>query len=149
MNRSLKINHDRAEELAVHLANRARKALLDEARLTPKPGLVDRRGSGAHKDMNLAMLEASADCLTPTFAAMARLGWGRVPDMALRRSIGAIGREGEKAMMATTGGINTHRGAIWSLGLLVTACAMDEGQADIEQTVSSAARLASLTDTAC
>lgn len=41
MNRSIKINHDRAEDLAAHLANRARKALLDEARLTPKPGLVD------------------------------------------------------------------------------------------------------------
>lgn len=149
MNRSLNINHDRAEEFATHLANRATQVLLDEARLTPKPGLVDRRGSGAHKDMNLAMLEASAECLTPTFAAMAREGWGRVPDMALRRNIGAIGREGEKTMMAITGGINTHRGAIWSLGLLVTACTMHEGQTDIEQTVSSAARLARLTDTAC
>lgn len=149
MNRSIKINHDRAEELAAHLANRARKALLDEARLTPKPGLVDRRGSGAHKDMNLAMLEASAECLTPTFAAMAAEGWGRVPDMALRQRIGVIGREGEKTMMATTGGVNTHRGAIWSLGLLVTAFAMNEGQSGMEETVSSAARLACLTDTAC
>lgn len=149
MNPSIKISHDRTEELAAHLANRAKEALLDEARLTPKPGLVDRRGSGAHQDMNLAMLEASAECLMPTFAAMALAGWGRVPDMALRRRIGAIGREGEKTMMATTGGVNTHRGAIWSLGLLVTACAMHEGQSGIVQTVSSAARLASLPDTAC
>ncbi len=149
MNLSIKINHVRAEELAAHLANRATQALLDEARLTPKPGLVDRRGSGAHKDMNLAMLEASAECLTPTFAAMALEGWGRVPDMALRQRIGAIGREGEKTMMATTGGVNTHRGAIWSLGLLVTAFAMNEGRTDIEQTALSAAHLARLTDTAC
>lgn len=75
MNLSIKINHVRAEELAAHLANRATQALLDEARLTPKPGLVDRRGSGAHKDMNLAMLEASAECLTPTFR---RHGTGRM-----------------------------------------------------------------------
>lgn len=149
MNHSIKINHDRAEKLAAHLADRATQALLDEARLTPKPGLVDRRGSGAHKDMNLAMLEASAECLKPAFAAMALEGWGRVPDMALRRRIGAIGREGEKTMMATTGGVNTHRGAIWSLGLLVTAFAMHEVASDMEHTVSSAARLASLTDTAC
>ncbi len=149
MTLSIKINHDRAESIALHLANRATKALLDEARLTPKPGLVDRRGPGAHKDMNLAMLEASAECLTPTFAAMALAGWGGVPDMALRRRIGAIGREGEKNMMATTGGVNTHRGAIWSLGLLVTAFAMHEGQTDREQAVSSAARLARLADTAC
>ena len=149
MNPSININHDRAEELAAHLANRATEALLDEARLTPKPGLVDRRGSGAHKDMNLAMLETSAECLTPTFIAMAHAGWRRVPDAALRRQIGAIGREGEKTMLATTGGVNTHRGAIWSLGLLVTAFAMHEGQSGIVQTVSSAARLASLPDTAC
>lgn len=149
MNPSIKISHDRAEELAAHLANRAKEALLDEVRLTPKPGLVDRRGSGAHQDMNLAMLEASAECLKPAFAAMALAGWGRVPDVALRRQIGAIGREGEKIMLATTGGVNTHRGAIWSLGLLVTAFAMHKGEAGIEETVSSAARLAKLTDTAC
>ena len=80
---------------------------------------------------------------------MALAGWGRVPDVALRRQIGAIGREGEKIMLATTGGVNTHRGAIWSLGLLVTAFAMHKGEAGIEETVSSAARLAKLTDTTC
>ena len=149
MNLSFNINHEKAEAFAADLANRATQALLDEARLTPKPGLVDRRGSGAHADMNLAMLEASAECLKPAFTAMAQAGWGRVPDMALRRQIGAIGREGEKTMMATTGGVNTHRGAIWSLGLLVTAFAMHEGEAGIDKTVSSAARLAKLTDTAC
>lgn len=139
----------KAGALADFLANQAVQALLDEARLTPKPGLVDRRGSGAHKDMNLAMLEASAECLKPTFESMALAGWGRVPDTALRRTIGAIGREGEKNMMDTTGGVNTHRGAIWSLGLLVTASAMHEGNAGITQTVESAARLARLDDTAC
>lgn len=151
MNTLIKTGHitGAAEALASHLANRATQALLDEARLTPKPGLVDRRGSGAHTDMDLAMLEASAECLKPTFEAMALEGWGRVPDMALRRQIGAIGREGEKTMMATTGGVNTHRGAIWSLGLLATAFAMNEGKADIAQTVRSAAQLARLADTAC
>ena len=148
---SIQTDHiaEKAETLATHLAARATQALLDEARLSPKPGLVDRRGNGSHTDMNLAMLEASALCLEPTFLEMALAGWGKVPDIALRRQIGAIGREGEKTMMVTTGGVNTHRGAIWSLGLLVTACAMHEGQSGIVQTVSSAARLASLPDTAC
>ena len=149
MNPSFNINHEKAEAYATHLADRATQVLLDEARLTPKPGLVDRRGSGSHDDMNLAMLEVSAECLKPAFVAMALAGWGRVPDVALRRQIGAIGREGEKIMMATTGGVNTHRGAIWSLGLLVTAFAMHKGEAGIEETVSSAARLAKLADTAC
>lgn len=138
-----------AEALAARLANRATEALLEEARLTPKPGLVDRRGSGAHKDMDLAMLEASAECLKPTFEAMALAGWGRKADTALRRRIGAIGREGEKTMMAVTGGVNTHRGAIWSLGLLTTAFAMNGGLANAEETAESAAVLARLADTAC
>lgn len=138
-----------AETLAFDLAKRASQALLDEASLTPKPGLVDRRGSGAHADMDLAMLEASAKCLIPTFEAMALAGWGRRADAFLRRKIGAIGRKGENTMMTVTGGVNTHRGAIWSLGLLTTAFAMNAGLSDAKETAESAAAIARLADTAC
>lgn len=98
--------------------------LIDEVNLTPKPGLVDQRGSGAHADLTLVMMEASARALVPMFSRIAQVSWGREPDAALRREIGRIGREGEAVMMKTTGGVNTHRGAIWTLGLLSAGCAV-------------------------
>ena len=138
-----------AEAAAYALARHAVTALLDEARLTPKPGLVDMRGSGNHDDMDLSMLEASAESLETAFFDMALAGWGRMPDVTLRRQIGAIGREGERVMMKTTGGVNTHRGAIWALGLMVAACAMHEGQAFTHDICKKAASLAKIGDEAC
>lgn len=137
------------EETAARLAEMAVHALQEEARLTPKPGLVDRRGCGAHTDMNLALMEKSAEALKPTFYRMALAGWMRVPDTALRRQIGAIGRQGEKEMMQATGSVNTHRGAIWSLGLLTTAATIYQGNVDTETLTNTAAALARIEDTAC
>ncbi|WP_454720080.1 MULTISPECIES: triphosphoribosyl-dephospho-CoA synthase [Cupriavidus] len=107
---------------AVALADLAVAALLDEAALSPKPGLVDGRGSGAHADLDLDLMCRSARALHPAFAAMAAAGLRAAqPGVALRETLGALGREAEAAMMRATGGVNTHRGAIWSLGLLVGA----------------------------
>lgn len=112
-----------ADALAGRLADLAVAALVDEALLTPKPGLVDLRGGGAHGDMSWMLMCRSAWALRPAFLDMARAG-AAIDDLpALRRRIGAIGRAAEDAMMAATGGVNTHRGAIWALGLLVTAAA--------------------------
>lgn len=144
-----KLDIDRVEAMASAVAAKAVNALLEEARLTPKPGLVDRRGSGSHSDMDLALMEKSARSLAPTFYRMALAGWMRKPDAALRRQIGAIGRQGEKEMMQVTGGINTHRGAIWSLGLMAIASAMHQGNVSAQGLVSSAAALARIEDTAC
>ena len=144
-----KLDVDRVEAMASGLAARAVRALLEEARLTPKPGLVDRRGSGAHADMDLALMERSAQSLEPTFYRMALAGWMRKPDSALRRQIGAIGRQGEKEMMQVTGGVNTHRGAVWSLGLMATASAMHQGEVSARELVATAASLARIEDPAC
>jgi triphosphoribosyl-dephospho-CoA synthase len=119
-----------AGRLAVRLADLAVGALVDEAMLTPKPGLVDMRGSGAHADLNWLLMCHSAQVLRPYFRAMALAGRGAQPLAALRRRIGAIGRDAERAMMAATGGVNTHRGAIWALGLLVTAAARQDAAQD-------------------
>jgi len=134
--------------LADHLADLAVEALLDEADLSPKPGLVDRRSSGAHHDMSLALMHASALALWPCFKHMAQaaLQHGAIT-LALRADLGRIGREGEAAMLATTGGVNTHRGAIWALGLLVAARALG-GQADARALASRAGRIALLDDPA-
>ncbi len=108
------------------LARQVLQALLDEVTLTPKPGLVDLRSRGAHADLNWALMCHSACALQPVFAAMAQAGWDGNDDDdddGLRQRIGAIGRDGEVLMLAATGGVNTHRGAIWALGLLVTAAA--------------------------
>lgn len=108
---------------AARLADYALDALVDEAMLTPKPGLVDMRGSGAHSDLTWPLMVGSACALQPSFLRMADAGASILDPARLRQRIGAIGREAEAAMMAATGGVNTHRGAIWALGLLVTAAA--------------------------
>lgn len=108
---------------AAALGRQVLQALLDEVTLTPKPGLVDLRSRGAHADLNWALMCHSACVLQPVFAAMAQAAWESDDDDGLRQRIGAIGRDGEALMLAATDGVNTHRGAIWALGLLVTAAA--------------------------
>jgi len=121
------------------LARYAMQALVDEAELTPKPALVDLRGSGAHHDLSLSLLLRSAHLLEPYFVRIAETASRRTPDVALRERLGALGREAEDAMMRATGGVNTHRGAIWALGLLVAAVAMQpEGEEDSIRRVASA-----------
>jgi triphosphoribosyl-dephospho-CoA synthase len=124
------------------LAGLAVRALLEEAELTPKPALVDRRGGGAHNDMDLGMLRRSAHALRPTFRALAARARGRAPDQPLREELAAIGRRGEETMFAVTDGVNTHRGAIWTLGLLTAAAAMappDTGPVRIAATAGQVA----------
>lgn len=134
--------------LADHLADLAVEALIDEADLSPKPGLVDRRSSGAHSDMTLALMHASALALWPCLRQMADAAQahGEV-GLALRIELGRIGRDGEAAMLATTAGVNTHRGAIWALGLLVAARALD-AQADARTIAARAGRIALIDDPA-
>lgn len=133
--------------LAERLADLAVDALIDEADLSPKPALVDRRGNGAHTDLHLGLMHASALSLWPAFKEMAEsaIAFGEV-GLPLREAIGRIGREGEQTMLATTNGVNTHRGAIWALGLLVTAAALDCSNTHASTVTLRAARLAILDD---
>jgi triphosphoribosyl-dephospho-CoA synthase len=115
---------DNRSRLAAHLASLAGKALIEEAELTPKPALVDERGSGAHRDLSLELMKRSADALRPHFELMALISWQEIPNRSLREALGAMGRLAEHSMLLATGGVNAHRGAIWSLGLIVAATAM-------------------------
>src|SRR6204780_5584050 len=108
------------------LAALAEQALIAEAELTPKPGLVDRRGSGAHSVLSLHLMRLSATSLRPFFAAMGAISTGRDLDISLRQDLAAIGRNAERKMYQVTGGVNTHKGAIWNLGLLVAAAARSD-----------------------
>jgi triphosphoribosyl-dephospho-CoA synthase len=131
---------------AAALAARAVRALIEEALLTPKPALVDRRGPGAHRDLDLGKLLRSACALRESFERMALEAEGASADLPLRERLGALGRQGERAMLAATGGSNAHRGAIWVLGLLVAARALADCGASVHQVVEIAARLARLPD---
>jgi len=121
----LNIANDKAQERAGRLANLAFRALIAEAELTPKPALVDERGSGAHTDLSLALMRRSAQSLREPFELMASVSFRQVPSQSLRETLGAIGRCAERSMLLMTEGVNTHRGAIWALGLLVSAAAME------------------------
>ena len=93
-------------------------ALCLEAGAAPKPGLVDRENSGAHKDMDYALFLKSARSLQPFFEECARIGIfaGRTA-----RAAGMLKKSGlaaEQDMMVATGGVNTHKGAIFSMGIL-------------------------------
>jgi len=106
------------------LGRLASRALWHELALHPKPGLVSLHDSGAHADMDARTFVRSLFALRPHFAALAAAGASGASFAALR----VIGLEAEAAMLAATGGVNTHRGAIFALGLLVAAAARAEAR---------------------
>ncbi len=101
------------------LADLAVASLLAELELFPKPGLVSPVDSGSHRDMDFPLLRKSALTLRGAFHQLAEAGAGN----AHFADLAAIGLEAETLMLAATGGVNTHRGAIFSLGLLTAAAA--------------------------
>ena len=107
--------------IIAHLATRALQAELDT---TPKPGLVDKDNNGAHRDMDYALMQRSIDTLHPYFVKLALLGCADT--LPTHTSIRDIGIEAEKAMLSATNGVNTHKGALFSMGLAVVAAAHEE-----------------------
>ena len=128
------------------VADRAMSSLVAEALLTPKPALVDRRGSGAHRDLDLGLLLVSAASLQMSFRRIAECAHGQVPSRSLREELARIGREAEQVMLEATGGSNAHRGAIWVLGLLVAGRVMCGEGAPATEVAAMAARIARLPD---
>lgn len=105
------------------VADLAVRSLLDEVHTTPKPGLVDCRNSGSHRDMDLSTFTASAEALRPYFLECFRLGHDTADSqpedtfLNLRQA----GTRAEEEMFRVTGGVNTHKGAIFTLGILCGA----------------------------
>lgn len=114
-------------------------ALLGELYTTPKPGLVDLHDQGAHKDMDVHTFEQSTAAILPYLVQMAEAGYDSAgiyggqgeaqtqvqePDPStLFQNIRRIGQEAEAAMFQATGGVNTHKGMIFSMGILMAASA--------------------------
>jgi len=112
-----------ASEDATCIAATAVDALLAEVRTTPKPGLVDLRNNGSHSDMNISLFTASANALIPYFTRCATIGQETAalsPEESFP-SLRKAGIEAEAVMYAATGGVNTHKGAIYTLGILCAA----------------------------
>ena len=107
------------------IVNHALRALLYEVTVNPKPGLVDPLSAGPHPDMNAFMFIDSALSLEPYFNACAAAGatYTAADLTGLFQQIRHIGVQAERTMFAATNGVNTHKGAVFSLGVLVTASA--------------------------
>lgn len=126
--------------IIAHLATQALQAELDT---TPKPGLVDKDSNGAHRDMDYALMQRSIDTLHPYFVKLALLGCADA--LPTHTSIRDIGIEAEKAMLSATNGVNTHKGALFSMGLAVVAAAHEKNTDSLQTTIKALA--ASFPDT--
>ena len=109
--------------LSEYIGAKAYGALLLEVSTTPKPGLVDRRNKGAHQDMGMKHFFASANALRSFLCKFAESGYltRDLPPKEAFAKLRSIGLEAEAAMLKATHGVNTHKGAIFSLGLLCAA----------------------------
>ena len=114
---------------AKRTAENAQRALLFEVAVTPKPGLVDRHNAGAHRDMDVFTFIDSACALRPYFETCARIGLAhRGKDaQACFDALRVPGLLAEDAMRRATGGVNTHKGAIFSLGIACASLGMGYG----------------------
>ena len=120
------------------IADAAVNALIEEVRTTPKPGLVDLRNNGSHTDMDVPLFLASAEALRPYFRECAAIG-GDFPRLQ------EAGIEAERTMYAVTSGVNTHKGAIYTLGILCAAVGElwnGEDAPDVSDILSRAASIA-------
>ena len=116
--------------IVAHLATRALKA---ELNTTPKPGLVDTHDSGAHRDMDHALMMRSIRAMHPYFVRLATLGYDST-QLPAHNDIVRIGLEAEKAMFKSTGGVNTYKGALFSMGLALTAATYIIGRGKVATT---------------
>jgi triphosphoribosyl-dephospho-CoA synthase len=113
--------------LAPRLIGRtAIRSLWQELALSPKPGLVSLRDAGAHDDMDATTFVRSLFALSRFFDEIAGAGAANVGF----QSLAALGIRAETAMLAATRGVNTHRGAIFTLGLLCAAAARTLAQGE-------------------
>lgn len=134
-----------ASDLSIYSVSRrlgslARQSLLEEVYTSPKPGLVDRYSNGAHRDMDYHTFERSAAALEPYFAKMAEEGLRNFNSPEeLFQTIRQIGIQAEKAMYEATGGVNTHKGAVFTIGILCAAagaCLARYGTATVLQVIA-------------
>ena len=116
---------EKEKEFIELVRKNAMKAILYELSATPKPGLVDRNNSGAHNDMDFFTFMASSSALSNVFALCAKEGlqYSKSDFRGLLNALRPIGIKAEKEMFKATKGVNTHKGLIFSLGIISAAAA--------------------------
>lgn len=111
-----------SDSAAEQIAQTACRALLYEVNVTPKPGLVDQENAGSHRDMDLFSFVDSACALYPYFRECARMGMKEeLSPQQLFEALRPLGKDAEERMYQATGGVNTHKGAIFSMGIFCAA----------------------------
>ncbi|WP_157777174.1 triphosphoribosyl-dephospho-CoA synthase CitG [Erysipelothrix larvae] len=111
------------------VVNQAIKALILEAALTPKPGLVDAADNGAHTDMDFELFIDSALCFKESFEAYYQVGFEHASNPKyVFNKIRVIGLNAEETMFRTTKGVNTHKGANFSFGVVLSAIGACQAQ---------------------
>ena len=103
------------------LAKLATMALQSELDTSPKPGLVDTIDAGAHQDMDYNLMCRSIRALHPHFVALAQLGYQE--KLPTSEEIRRLGLEAEREMLLATDNVNTHKGALFAMGLVLIAAA--------------------------
>lgn len=129
-----------------YVGDAAITSLEEEVLLTPKPGLVDQYDTGSHDDLTLKIMLNSAYSLSATFKKITQISYGKSPTQEIREEIAKIGREGEKKMFESTNNVNTHKGAIWALGLIASAFSIEEGRASSLEILKTAGKIAQYPD---
>lgn len=130
------LNRDTIKRYARLMARYAEEAILSEVILSPKPGLVDSLDAGAHRDMDIYTFLLSATSLHDGFYDFAKAGLlheGTKQELFIK--IRPIGIDVEKRMFEATGNINTHKGIIFSLGIVLSAAGYylkDKSEEEIE-----------------
>ena len=135
----------------------ATQALLDEVAVTPKPGLVDRANNGSHRDMDYFTFQASAAALAHYWRGCVGVGFfdrnvsspntgnQPVPPAKTFANLRPLGKQAERDMLAATGGVNTHKGAIFTLGVVCGAVGRlwtaEEGFPDTDAILNEAAAM--------
>ena len=109
------------DEAASVIGRCAEHALSAEVCTTPKPGLVDQRNNGSHSDMTIGTFADSIQALSFWFPAFYRAGWACDEPQQLFQKLRALGIEAQREMYEVTGGVNTHKGSIFSFAVLCGA----------------------------
>ena len=109
----------KSSESGIFSRSRPTNLPVREVMTAPKPGLVDAEGSGCHDDMDCALFLKSARAIAPFWVCQARAGLeGTPPELAMER-LRSTGVEMERAMAQATGGVNTHKGLVYLMSLLL------------------------------
>ena len=133
------------EDQSRSIGTLAAKAMLYEVCTSPKPGLVDRMGCGSHEDMDIFTFMASTATLQPYLTQCAYLGMETAdcePTETFSR-LRFLGKQAERSMLEATNGVNTHKGAIFTMGVLCAAAGRldKEERTDAEKVLAQCAAM--------